>query len=81
MIARVADYTIDADCRGGLLPISQSGSRTTATASSKAMIVPLISRRSSDRVINDKHHHSADNRDEHAVEVEAGHSGLSEKLK
>jgi len=44
------------------------------------MIVPLISRRSSDRVINDKHYHSTDNRDEHAVQVEAGYSGPAEML-
>ena len=40
-----------------------------------------LSHHPTDRVINDKHHHSTDNRDEHAVQVETGHTGRAETLK
>jgi hypothetical protein len=40
-----------------------------------------ISHHSSDCVINDEHDDCADDRDEHAVQIETGHPGRAEKRK
>lgn len=41
----------------------------------------MLSHRSSDKMIRNEHHHGADDGNEHAVQVETGHTSMADELK
>jgi hypothetical protein len=40
-----------------------------------------LANRSSDKMVHNEHNYSSDDGDKHAVQIEAGHTGMADKLK